>query len=108
MEIIRLAHILVEVVAKHCTEASSLDVSLRNWVKPFRSSGKSAPVVAEEESVAVPEFLKLPLDDAGKEGAHLLNARIEKKDIKMLTIPSAGAVSARPAVNGSIRDGSLL
>ena len=67
-----------------------------------------APAVAEEEPVAVPELLKLLLDDAGKEGAHLLNARIEKEDIKMLTIPSAGAVSARPAVNGSIRDGSLL
>ena len=66
--------------------------------------------MAEEEPVAVPQFLKLPLDDAGKERAHLLyylkDAEIDK--YQKLTIPSAGAVSARPAVNGSIRDGSLL
>ena len=68
----------------------------------------SASAVAEEESVAVPEFLKLPLDDAGKEGTHLMVGKDKRKDIQKLTIPSAGAVSARPAVKPSIMDGSLL
>ena len=30
-----------------------------------------ASLMAEEESVAIPQLLKLPCDDAGKEGSHL-------------------------------------
>ena len=66
----------VEVVAKNCTEASSPDVSLCKRVKSLRTGGWKrifgVSTVAEEESVAVPEFLELLLDDAGKEGSHLL------------------------------------
>ena len=81
MEQIRLEYIPIKVVTNNCTEASSLDVSLCNGVKPLGSSETSASAVAEEESVAVPEFLKLSLDDAGKERAHL-NAKIECKNWK--------------------------
>ena len=95
----------VEVVAKNCTEASSPDVSLCKRVKSLRTGGWKrifgVSTVAEEESVAVAEFLKLPLDDAGKERAHLQIWKLEK-NIPKLTIPSDGAISARPAVNPSI------
>ena len=46
-----------------------------------------APAMTEEESVAVPEFLKLLLDDAGKERAHLMIGK--DKMLKLTNIKSS-------------------
>ena len=65
--------------------------------------------MAEEESVAGLKILKLPLDDAGKEWSHLETLTNKNLIIfKDLTIPSSGAVSARPPVKLSTAETSLL
>ena len=65
-----LNHCCLQVVAKYPIEASFLNVSLCSGVKSLGTC-RSSSAVTEEEPVAVSEFLKLPLDDAGKERAHL-------------------------------------
>ena len=98
---IGLKHCCLQVVAKYPIEASFLNVSLCNGVKSL-GTRRSSSAVTEEEPVAISEFLKLPLDDAGKERAHLQENMKTQKNIENLTIPSNGAVSARPPVKLSI------
>ena len=79
----------LEVITKYRAEASSFDVFLCNIGKPLRMRLFLAPTVAEEESVAVPQLLKLLLDDAGKEGSHLFTPRDDAKNLQTKKIKTS-------------------
>ena len=106
----------VQVFAKNCTKAPSLDVLLCDIRKPLRircswNKRSLAPLVTEEKSVAIPQFFKLLLDNAGKKGPDLAKketSNLKSTKHKKLTIPSSAVTfSASPAVKPSICDGSL-
>ena len=74
---LRTENRMIKVLAKNCSETSSVNILLSHtweslWVRSSWTHLSTLTLrMAEEESVAGLEILKLPLDDAGKEWSHL-------------------------------------